>query len=78
MPRLLVREGYDAWEKDGRRSAIDRARERVREILAAHQPREVDPGVEKELQDYLEMTRGRSYEDYLELEDESKQDLAAL
>jgi trimethylamine--corrinoid protein Co-methyltransferase len=78
IPRLLVREGYETWEKEGRRTALDRARDRVREILAAHQPRELDPAVDTELEAYLEMTRGRSVEDFLVYEDESKQDFSAL
>jgi trimethylamine--corrinoid protein Co-methyltransferase len=78
IPNLLVREGYEAWEKEGSKTALDRARERVRQILDAHQPRELDPAMEKELQEYLEMTRTRSIEDYLAYEDESKQDLGTL
>lgn len=78
IPKLLVREGYEAWAKEGSKTVLDRARERVREILAAHQPRELDAAVEKGLQEYLEMTRTRSVEDYLAYEDESKHDLRAL
>ena len=78
IPRLLVREGYDTWNKDGRRTVLDQARDRMREILAAHQPRQLDPAVERGLQDYLEMTRARSIEDYMAYEDESRQDFDAL
>ena len=78
IPRLLVREGYDTWEKEGRRTALDRARERVCEILANHRPRELDPAVERGLQEYMEMTRARSVEDFMVYEDEARQDLSAL
>jgi trimethylamine--corrinoid protein Co-methyltransferase len=78
IPKLLVREGYETWEKEGRKTVLDQARERVREILDAHQPRELDPVMEKGLQEYLEMTRARSIEDYLVYEDEARQDLSAL
>jgi trimethylamine--corrinoid protein Co-methyltransferase len=78
IPQLLVREGYQAWEKEGSKTVLDRARERVREILDAHQPRELDPAVEKELNQYLEKTRARSIEDYMVYEDESRQDFSAL
>jgi trimethylamine--corrinoid protein Co-methyltransferase len=78
IPRLLVREGYETWEKDGRKTVLDRARERVRSILDAHQPRDLDLAVAQELQDYLEMTRTRSIEDYMAYEDESRQDFDAL
>lgn len=78
VPRLLVREGYESWEQGGKRTMLDHARERMKEILAAHQPRELDPKVEQELLAYLEMVRGRTMEDYLAYEDESKQDFSAL
>jgi trimethylamine--corrinoid protein Co-methyltransferase len=78
IPKLLVREGYETWEKEGRRAVLDRARERLREILDGHQPRELDPAVERGLQEYLEMTRARSIEDYMAYEDESRQDFSAL
>jgi trimethylamine--corrinoid protein Co-methyltransferase len=78
IPRLLVREGYQAWESEGRQTVLDRARERVRAILDAHQPRELDPAIEKELNQYLEKTRARSIEDYLVYEDETQQDFSAL
>jgi trimethylamine--corrinoid protein Co-methyltransferase len=78
IPRLLVREGYQVWENEGGKTVLDRARERVREILDAHQPRELDPAVEKDLNQYLEKTRARSIEDYMVYEDESQQDFSAL
>jgi trimethylamine--corrinoid protein Co-methyltransferase len=78
MPQLLVREGYDAWEKEGSRTALDRARERVHEILDNHQPVDMDPQVEAGLQEYLELTNTRSYEDYVKWEDESQQDWSDL
>jgi trimethylamine--corrinoid protein Co-methyltransferase len=78
IPRLLVREGYQVWENEGGKTVLDRARERVREILDAHQPRELDPAVEKDLNQYLEKTRARSIEDYMVYEDESQQDFGAL
>ena len=78
MPKLLVREGYETWKKEGSKTVLDRARERVRQILDAHQPRQLDPAVERGLQEYLEMTRTRAIEDYMAYEDESKQDFDAL
>jgi hypothetical protein len=50
----------------------------MEEILAAHRPRELDPAVERELRAYLEMVRGRTIEDYMVFEDESRQDFSAL
>ena len=64
MPKLLPREPYEAWEKAGRRSALDNARQRARQILADHQPRQLDPAVEQELEAYRQLVAGRSMEDF--------------
>jgi len=70
-PRLLRRENRDTWLKQGAKTALDLARERVREILAAHTPRALDPGVERELQAFLKTVQTRSMGDYEAAEWES-------
>jgi trimethylamine--corrinoid protein Co-methyltransferase len=37
MPKLLTRDAYDVWESHGRKTAIERGREKAREILQKHQ-----------------------------------------
>jgi trimethylamine--corrinoid protein Co-methyltransferase len=64
IPRLMAREGYKAWEKDGSRTALDRARERAREMLASHRPRELEPGLERELDEYLAMVAARNLDEF--------------
>jgi trimethylamine--corrinoid protein Co-methyltransferase len=64
LPRLLRRDGREVWESKGSKTALDLARERVRELLASHQRRELDPSVEKELLDYVEMVRKRTTADF--------------
>lgn len=78
LPKLFIREPYDAWEKEGRATMLERGRARIEGILAAHQPRHLDPALENELRAYLQMSRRCSVEDYLSYEDESKQDLENL
>jgi trimethylamine---corrinoid protein Co-methyltransferase len=78
IPGLLPREPYDAWEKAGSRSAVDLARDRVREILAQHQPRELDPALEQELAGYRRMVAGRPLEDFYLCEMEDRQNWADL
>jgi len=68
LPRLLRRESREVWESKGPKTALDLARERVRELLARHRPRELEPAVEKELLGYLEMVRRRTMDDYLAAE----------
>ena len=58
--RLLRRDTRQTWEGKGSKTALDLARERVREILGRHQPRALDAALEKELQDYVAMVRQRS------------------
>ena len=64
IPSLLPREPYDAWEKAGGRSALDLARDRVREVLAKHQPRELDPAMEQELEGYRQMVADRPLDEF--------------
>jgi trimethylamine--corrinoid protein Co-methyltransferase len=78
IPNLLPREPYDAWEKAGARSALDRAKERVREILAKHQPRELDPAMEQELAAYRQMVAERPLDDFYLYELEERQDWGNL
>ncbi len=68
LPRLLRREAREVWESKGAKTALDLARERARELLAAHEQRTVDAAVEKELGEYLRMVRWRSLDDYLAAE----------
>jgi trimethylamine--corrinoid protein Co-methyltransferase len=64
VPKLLRRDGREAWAKKGSKSALDLARERAREILAKHEPPALDPGVEKELTEYVATVRKRSVSDF--------------
>jgi trimethylamine:corrinoid methyltransferase-like protein len=64
LPRLLRREGREVWESKGSKTALDLARERVREILAKHERRQLDPAVEKEMLGYLDMVRQRTTADF--------------
>jgi trimethylamine--corrinoid protein Co-methyltransferase len=64
IPNLLPREPYDAWERAGRQNALDRARERVREALADHQPRQLDPALERELDGYRQMVAARELDEF--------------
>jgi trimethylamine--corrinoid protein Co-methyltransferase len=78
MPELLPREPYSTWKKEGARSALDRARDKVRQILAEHQPRALDPALERELDEYRDMVAARTIDEFYAYESLSKQDLSAL
>ena len=74
IPSLLPREPYDAWKSAGSRSALDLARDRVRDLLAKHQPRELDPAIEQELEAYRQMVAERPLDDFYLYELEERQD----
>jgi len=64
IPSLLPRQPYDAWVKSGSKSALDYARQRVRQILASHQPRTLDPAVEAELDAFRQKVAERTIEEF--------------
>ncbi len=64
IPRLLTREPYDTWVGEGSRTALDRARERAREILDNHQPRDLDPALQQELDGYRQVVARRPLDDF--------------
>ena len=74
IPSLLPREPYDSWEGAGSRSALDLARDRVRDLLAKHQPRGLDPAMERELAAYRQMVAERPLDDFYLYELEERQD----
>lgn len=78
IPGMFSREPYETWEKEGSKLAIDHARERALEVLAKHQPREVDPVLEKELLAFRQMVAARDLQDFYLYETEEKQDFTAL
>jgi trimethylamine--corrinoid protein Co-methyltransferase len=64
LPKLLPRDVRQTWEEKGAKTTLDLARERARAILAKHEPRVLDPAVERELQAYASMVRERTVADY--------------
>jgi trimethylamine--corrinoid protein Co-methyltransferase len=49
MPRFIDRQSWESWDAGGRPGPADRARDRVRRILATHQPEPLDAGIAAEL-----------------------------
>jgi trimethylamine--corrinoid protein Co-methyltransferase len=78
IPTMFSREPYETWEKEGRKLAIDHARERALDILAKHQPLELDPAIERELAAFKASAAERNLQEYYLYENEEKQDYAAL
>ncbi len=78
LPKFMVRQPYESWKDEGGKSALDNAREKAREILANHQPRELDPTIEKELEAYRRMVAERPMEDLYKYEAPEAQDFQSL
>lgn len=78
LPMLLPREPYETWVKEGSRPALERAREKVRQILAQHQPRALEPALEREMDAFCRAVAARSLEDFYAGEDEETQDFNDL
>jgi trimethylamine--corrinoid protein Co-methyltransferase len=74
IPKLLPREPYDAWQDAGGQTALDQAKDRVRQVLAQHRPRELDPALEQALDEFRQMIAGRSLDDFYLHEMEDRQD----
>lgn len=53
MPKLANRTARSRWEKMGNKSIVEVAREKVKKILAEHQPPQMDWNVKKKLEEIL-------------------------
>jgi trimethylamine--corrinoid protein Co-methyltransferase len=54
IPRVGVREGYEAWVAGGEQSALERASTIAREIMETHEPNPLPENVDRELAKILE------------------------
>ncbi|UCH90508.1 MAG: trimethylamine methyltransferase family protein [Nitrospirota bacterium] len=57
-PRLICREGYEKWKKSGSRSLMDRARQRLLEILESHRPLLIPPEKAQAIRDLMDRFKG--------------------
>ena len=74
LPRFMVRQPHESWVTEGSKSALENAREKAREILANHQPRQLDPAIEEELEAYRKMVAERPMEELYKYEAPEGQD----
>ena len=49
IPRVGVREGYDAWVDSGSKGVVERATEEARRLIATHQVTLLAPEVDREI-----------------------------
>jgi trimethylamine--corrinoid protein Co-methyltransferase len=64
MPTLMVRDQYDVWEAAGSKRVEERAHDRVRELLATHQPQPLPEEAVRELEEiYASVKRSQGWEE---------------
>ncbi len=78
IPSMLVREPHATWVSQGSKNVMERAKEKVREILENHQPLDINPQVEQELDAYRKKVAGRELEEFYLAEQEENQDFDNL
>jgi len=78
IPSLFSRQTDVDWEESGRKQALDLAREKVRQVLADHQPRQLDPAVEKSMEEFRAMVAERDLNDFYNYEQPEYQDFDNL
>ena len=65
-------------ETGGRKFALDHAREKVRKVRAERQPRQLDPALGKELDQFRQMVAERDLNDFYNYEQPENQDFDNL
>ena len=54
MPTLMSRKNPDAWEKEGKKRIDEIAEDKVAQRLASYEKPDIDPKIEKQLNEYVE------------------------
>jgi trimethylamine--corrinoid protein Co-methyltransferase len=68
VPKLADRDRRGAWQRNGSKDIIERAREKVNQILESQKGPGISNEVEKEFQEYYKKISSRTYEDYQKAE----------
>lgn len=71
IPKISTRDAREIWKKNGRKEMVENAREEARRILSAHEPKQLDPALEKEIDGFVEGVSKRTIEDFEAAEWES-------
>lgn len=78
IPRSYSNQPYETWEEGGRLLALDQVRERAQKILSNHQPRQLHPEIERELDEFRQTVASRQLDDFYIYESNEKQDFNNL
>ena len=58
-PSLVPRQKYEAWDAGGRKTTFDYTKERIREILATHEPKPLPQAAKKKIDEIIARARER-------------------
>ncbi|GAG77584.1 unnamed protein product, partial [marine sediment metagenome] len=64
IPTMIDRNRRSTWRKKGSKDIIERARDKVKQILQSFTPPEVDGEIEAKLKDYIKDVEKRSLDQY--------------
>ena len=78
IPRLANRDPFENWVQAGKKSALDKARQRVHELVSRAQPRPLDPALEKEVDAFCALVAQRSMEEFYGFEQADRQNWDTL
>jgi trimethylamine---corrinoid protein Co-methyltransferase len=53
QPSVMNRSTYEKWLADGKKDALETAREKARQILLTHQPEPLEAGLEEEIEEII-------------------------
>ena len=71
IPKISNRDAREIWKKNGSKEMLENAREEAKRILAGHEPKQLDPALDKEIDDFVDRVLNRTIEDFEAAEWES-------
>jgi trimethylamine:corrinoid methyltransferase-like protein len=64
VPGLADRDKRDIWEKAGKKDMVSKARDKALAILGRHKEKDLDPAIAQGMDDFIEMVKKRSLDEY--------------
>ncbi len=64
VPGLADRDKRDIWEKAGKKDMVSKARDKALAILGRHKEKDLDPATAQGMDDFIEMVKKRSLDEY--------------
>jgi trimethylamine--corrinoid protein Co-methyltransferase len=62
FPKIINRERYHTWEDNGKTTYKDRLRQKAKDVLASHKPKELPPKVKQQIQAIIDQAETEALE----------------